>query len=143
MGTVFSAYDFRGRIDDTLTVQTAWSLGSAFTDWLTNDGEIVVVKAETVNEEIARGFIEGVLLLGRNVIDAGNGDANTVVAEIKARQIVGGALVAHDNLQQLEIITLFDDGGRVVTTESGLTEINDLVASGNFLPSPEKGKLLT
>lgn len=143
MGTVFSAYDIRGRVDDTLTVEYAWTVGKAFSEWLPEEGCVVVVKNNPSNDDIAHGLTEGIRLQGRDVVDGGVGDAQSVVNLINEKNAVGGALISHDDIQNIEMIALFAEQGRVITAEAGLIEINQLVESGNFLPAPEKGKILS
>lgn len=139
MSTVFSAYDIRGRADDTLTVEYAWTVGKAFSEWLPEEGEVVVFKAENAHGDIAHGVVEGLLLQGRNVIDGGYGDQTAVVNAVNEHKAVGGVLISHDDVQSLEIIALFDANASAVTNESGLAEVSELVESGNFLPAAEKG----
>ncbi len=141
MGTIFSAYDIRGHADDTLTVEHAWTVGKAFSEWLPEQGDVVVIKTANANKEIAHGFTEGILLQGRSVIDGGEGDQQAVVSAINENHSIGGALVGHDDIQNLEVIALFDSHGGVITDASGLPALHQLVDSGNFLPAPEKGQL--
>jgi phosphomannomutase len=143
MGTIFSAYDIRGRVDETLTVEYVWTVGKAFAEWLPQDGNVVLVKGQSVNQATTHAFVEGVLLQGRNVIDCGTGGEQAVVGGIDDNQAAGGVLVNHDDLQNIEIITLFDENGSTVTAEVGLTAIGELVESGNFLPAAQKGILKT
>jgi phosphomannomutase len=42
MGNTFSAYDIRGRIEESLTVEYTWTVGKAFADWLPEQGSVVV-----------------------------------------------------------------------------------------------------
>lgn len=139
MGTVFSAYDIRGNANDTLTVEYAWTVGKAFSEWLPEQGDVVVFKSQNAHGDIAHGFVEGLLLQGRSVIDGGYGDQSAVIGAIQDRQAVGGVLVSHEDASDVEIIALFGGDGSTIDQSKGLTDIQQLVDSGNFLPAAEKG----
>ena len=99
--------------------------------------------SQSVNSGIVHGLTEGILLQGRDVVSCGTGDTQAVVNAISEHGAVGGALVGHDDVQNLETIALFDAHGTAVSAETGLADINQLVDSGNFLPAAEKGTLVT
>lgn len=141
MGTIFSAYDIRGRAGQSLTIEYAWTVGKAFAEWLADSGDIVVVKGAGADESLAHALIEGLLLQGRNVIDAGEGTQQTAGDTIRTSEAVGGVVVIHDALQDIEIISLFDSTAVMVTEDRGLAEIEQLIDAGNFLPASEKGQV--
>ncbi len=141
MGTIFSMSDIRGRADDSLTTEYVWNIGKALADWLPEQGYIVIVKGEAANESTVHAFVEGVLLQGRNVVDAGLGDQQTLVAQIGDRQAAGGVLFTHDALQDSEVIAFTDARGASITTDSGLTELGQLAEAGNFEPAATKGQV--
>ena len=141
MGTIFSTNDIRGRIDESLTVEYAWTIGKAFAEWLPEDGVVVAVKSADANGPIAHALTEGVLLQGRDIVDAGRGDQLTIVNAIRDNQAAGGYMVSHDGLENMGIITLFDHQGVAVTAERGLMDVEELIEAGNFLPAAEKGEI--
>jgi phosphomannomutase len=143
MGTIFSTYDIRGRVGQTLTVEYAWTVGKAFAEWLVDEGDIVVAKGTDADEPIVHALIEGLLLQGRNVVDAGEGEQDKVVNAILDNRAVGGLFITHDTLQDIGIITLFDTQGMAVTAERGLETIEEMIDAGNFLPAAEKGEVKT
>lgn len=143
MGTVFSTYDIRGRSGETLTVEYVWNVGKAFAEWIQDEGAVVLVKSPNAIESVGHAFVEGVLLQGRDVIDVKEGDHQAVVNAINENTAVGGAHIAHDDIQNIDIITLFDNTGTAITAESGLTSMSELIDSGNFLPAAVKGTLVT
>lgn len=142
MGSIFSAYDIRGRIGETLTVEYAWAAGKAFAEWLSVDGPVVIATAKDGNSEIVHAFVEGVLLQGRDVIDYGEKD-QLVASDLSESKAAGAVLVSHDGVQNLEIITLCDAYGVTITAETGLTEISNLIDANTFLPAVTKGQLIT
>lgn len=140
MTTFFSTNDFRGRADESLNTETAWNIGKAFAEWLPDDGNVVVVAEAVINQTTYHALVEGILLQGRNVV-AGNGDQTVIVNAVADGKAVGGVLVSHDELQGIEIVTLYDSQGVVITSERGLGEISAMVEAGNFVPMPEKGTI--
>lgn len=141
MSNVFSGFDIRGRADDSLTPEYAWTVGKAFADWLPEDGRVVVVSGPAANHVIVKAIIEGIRLQGRSVIDGGQGDIQTLVQINAGARTAGGILVTRDDLENLEVIQLFQENGVAVTSENGLLEISDLIAAGNFVPAAVKGEL--
>lgn len=133
--------DIRGRADDSLTTEYAWNVGKAFAEWLPEEGVVVMARSVNANETTAHAVVEGVLLQGRNVVDAGQADQLTVVSAIGDQKAAGGIVVSHDDLQGLEVIELFNAQGVSITAETGLTEIGQLVEAGNFVPAAEKGEI--
>lgn len=143
MSIIFSGFDIRGRIDDSLTPEYAWNVGKAFADWLPEDGSVVVVVDPVASEPIVHAVIEGLRLQGRDVLDGGKGDLETLVRINADAKTAGGVLVARDDLQNMETIRLFQESAVAITSDNGLIEIADLVEAGNFVPAAVKGELKT
>lgn len=134
--------DIRGHAGDSLTTEYVWNVGKALAEWLPEEGNLVIVKAAGANEATAHALAEGALLQGRDVADAGTGDLQTLVGAVGSQQAAGGALVSHDNLQNLEVIELFDARGVAITSDTGLAELGELVEAGNFVPAAAKGTII-
>ena len=141
MGNVYSNTDIRGHADDAATKEHIWNAGKALAEWLPEEGMVVVVATDAADANYIHTFTEGVLLQGRNVIDAGTGDQQTVVSLIGDMNAAGDALIDHDQMQNLAIVTLYDDRGVTVTEDTGLFEIGALIDGGNFVPAAEKGEI--
>lgn len=141
MGTTFSRYDIRGRFDDTLTVEHVWNVGKAFADWLPIEGPVAFSFRSDTNVKALHAFTEGVLLQGRDAINMGEDNQLGLISLLRDGGAVGGVIVTHDALQNIEIITLLDANGTGITAESGLAEIAELVEAGNFVPAAQKGEL--
>lgn len=140
MSTIFSAYDIRGVAGDTLSTELAWNVGKAFAEWLPDEGPVVLVMAPTTDLSTVHAITEGLLLQGRDVIE-GQGTTQLVNDYISDKKVVGGVYVNHEAADNNEVIQLFDATGTAVTDQTGLTDIAQLVESGNFLPAAEKGKV--
>lgn len=141
MGSIFSAYDIRGRAGDSLTTEYVWNVGKAFADWLPEDGAVAISFRSDTDLKMLHAFNEGIMLQGRDVVNTGEDNQQGLIALLRDGGAVGGAIVTHDALQGIEIITLLDARGVGITAESGLVEIDELVQAGNFVPAIQKGEL--
>ncbi len=139
MATIFSSTDIRGNVGESLTTEYVWNVGKAFAEWLSEKGDVVIAQSESADKGTVHALIEGILLQGRSVINAGVGDQNTIISTIVDKKAAGGALVEYEQVQNLAVITFFDGRGVAVMDSTGLNEINQLTDAANFLPAPEKG----
>lgn len=142
MSIIFSGFDIRGRLDDSLTPEYAWNVGKAFADWLPEDGSIFVMHENDATESIIKALTEGIRLQGRDVVLGGEGDAAAVAKALEENTSVGGLIVGRDSLQSVETIQLFQADGAPVTSENGLLGISALVDAGNFVPAAVKGEIV-
>lgn len=141
MSNMFSGFDIRGRFGETLTVEYAWNVGKALADWLPDEGRVAVVCSSSSKPEVVKAVIEGLRLQGRNVIDGGQGDKQTLIQISTGSQTAGGVLIDHDDLENLETIELYQENATSVTSDTGLSQIASLVDAGNFVPAAVKGEL--
>lgn len=139
---LISAYDIRGTEAAGLTIECAWNVGKALADWLPTSGRVLVVTNQA-QTQLAQAVIEGLRLQGRAVIDAGEMTKEAVVEQITAAGLSGAAIVGFDALDEASTIELYENEGRLVTSETGLTSIRELVQAGNFVPAVIKGDLAT
>ena len=143
MGTVFSAYDIRGRLGENISKEYVWTLGKSFAEWSPEEEKsLLVVSSSEANQDIVRALVEGITLQGRNVVTMTGGDEQTVVLGIADNQAAGGVLITHDSTD-MEVIALYDAQGIAITAENGLSNIGELVESGNFLPAAVKGEVVS
>ena len=143
MSNIFSSFDIRGRLDESLTPEYAWNVGKAFADWLPEEGHITVVSEVSAEPKIVHAIVEGIRLQGRAVMDGGQGDAQHLIELTADNKPAGSILVSHDGIQGLEIIQLYQENGVALSTDNGLLEVSQLVESGNFVPAAVKGELLS
>lgn len=141
MSTIFSNYDIRGRLDDSMSKEYVWNIGKALAEWLPFDGTVAVVSAQGADDAIIKSFIEGLRLQGRHVIDGGVGDQQTLSQINIGSKTAGGALISHDPLQDVEVVALYQENDVSITAETGLQQITELAESGNFVPAAVKGEL--
>lgn len=139
MNTTFSTDDIRGRAGDTLSTEHVWNVGKAFAEWLPDDGAVVIARTSIDDSEIASALTEGVLLQGRDVINAGMDEPQSTINYMNEKHAAGAAVVSHNDADDLVVITLFDMSGNSITDKNGLNDIAQLMESGNLLPAAKKG----
>ncbi len=141
MSNIFSSFDIRGRLSDSLTPEYAWNVGKAFSDFLPEDGHIVVLSDESAEPKIISALIEGIRLQGRDVVDAGHGAIERLIQVTADEKPAGSLYISHDAMQDLEVIQLYQEDGVALSSDNGLIELGELVESGNFVPAATKGEL--
>ena len=137
---MISGFDIRGTEATGLTIDYAWNTGKALADWLPTAGGVVVAAAPS-QEGLSAAIIEGLRLQGRNVVNGGSADRDGVVSYIKTMGLSGGVLVGYDELERVSVIEVYREEGRLIDSQTGLAEIDELVQSGNFVPAAVKGEL--
>lgn len=137
---LITQYDIRGTEATGLTVECAWNVGKALADWLPTVGNVVVVTHPSQGA-VAEAVIEGLRLQGRNVVNGGHGDRESVKSYIKTASLSGGVAIDFDDLEKVTVIELYREDAKLVTAADGLYAIRELVVAGNFVPAAEKGEL--
>ena len=135
-----TTYDLRGSTDAPLSIDYAWNIGKALADWLPTDGRLVVATSPA-HAPLGDAVIEGLRLQGRAVLSGGELRKAQVIDRITADHLSGGVIVGYDELQQTATIELYQHEGRLITSETGLNDLANLAASGNFVPAAVKGEL--
>lgn len=137
---LISAYDIRGTEATGLTVECVWNVGKAAADWLPTSG-MVLVAGHATQQKLIDAVIEGLRLQGRSVIAAGELTKEQVVERVTTDHLSGAVLVGFDELEQVTTVELYQHEGHLVTNETGLMSLRDLVQAGNFVPAATKGEL--
>lgn len=137
---LITQYDIRGTEATGLTVECAWNIGKALADWLPTVGNVVIVYRPD-QKHMADAVIEGLRLQGRNVVDGGHGDKESVKSYIKTAGLSGGVVIDFDDLEKVMVIELYREDAKLVTVDDGLYEIRELVIAGNFVPAASRGEL--
>ncbi len=137
----FTAYDIRGKIENGVSLDTAWNIGKALADWLSTYGKVTLMRGTGADEQLVGALIEGLRLQGRDVLDSGVGDKETLMKRVADDGLSGGIIVSRDEQQDVCVIELFNEKSELISAENGLEDIAQLVGAGNFVPAAEKGEL--
>lgn len=134
MSGVFKAYDIRGRTDNgELTPDLARAVGAAFVD-LTGAEQIAVGwDCRASSPAMSEAMIAGITGQGSSVLALGEVPTDVVYYVSGSRSIPGVMITASHNPAEYNGIKLCRAGAAPVGEDTGLTEIEEMVAS----PAPE------
>lgn len=135
---LISAYDIRGTEATGLTVECAWNVGKAVADWLPTNG-VVLVGGDARETQLRDATTEGLRLQGRAVLIAPTLSKEQVIGYITAHHLSGAILVGYDELADMKTIEIYQHEGHLITSETGLKSLRDLIQAGNFVPAATKG----
>lgn len=138
----FTNSDIRGILTAGASLDFAWNVGRALSDWLPGEGSVVIMRKAEADDAPVQALIEGLRLQGRTVCDAVRGNTEALKAVISAGQYAGGVLVGFDAATNQVVIELLDEDAKPIDSETGLTDIEMMIESGNLVPSVTKGELV-
>lgn len=133
---IFKAYDIRGKVGTELTPEVSKDIARAFADWLPMEGTVAVGRdMRPDSAELAEAFIAGLQEQGRDVMDIGLVTSDMIYFAVGKYDLAGGAVItASHNPGEYNGIKLYRDKVTPVGLESGLDEIRDAAAAGDFKP---------
>lgn len=141
----FKAYDIRGRIPDELNEDIARRTGLAYAKLLKPRKVVVGRDMRLSSEGIASALIDGFVSAGVDVVDIGLGGTENVyfaTAHLEGEGVDGGVMVtASHNPADYNGMKLVKQGAAPISGDSGLREIEALVASGDLSPAGARGKV--
>jgi phosphomannomutase len=140
---IFKAYDVRGKVGTELTKDVANRIGKALAAWLPNQGTIAVGRdMRPDSAELAGALIEGLRVMGRDVIDIGLVTSDMIYFAVARNNLAGGAMVtASHNPGADNGIKLCREEARPIGETSGLFEIRDMVIKNDFTPAKTTGSI--
>lgn len=142
---IFKAYDVRGKVGTELTPDVSKKIGQAMGDWLPTKGTVAVGRdMRPDSAQLAAALIEGLRAQGRDVWDIGQVTSDMIYFVVGQFKLAGGAMVtASHNPGEYNGIKFCREEARPIGIESGLAEIRDLAASGEFNDLKKSGALET
>lgn len=142
---IFKAYDVRGKVGSELTEVVCEAIGQAFADWLPQDGVIAVgrdMRPDSVR--LANAVIEGLKKQGRDVWDIGEVTSDMIYFAVGKFGLAGGAMVtASHNPGEYNGIKFCREEAKPIGIETGLAEIRDMAAAGEFGASVRQGSVVS
>jgi phosphomannomutase len=138
---IFKAYDIRGIVPDELDPDLVRDVGAALVQALSlteaqdDKGAVVVgYDMRPSSPKLAAAFAEGVTSQGGNVIDIGLASTDQLYFASGYLDLPGAMFTASHNPAQYNGIKLCRAGAAPIGSETGLSQIRELVAKGP-LPS--------
>lgn len=134
--TCFKAYDIRGRVPDELNAELCVRIGAALHSQL-RPGPVVLGRDVRLSSPPLRtALAEGLLRMGRDVIDIGLCGTEEVYFQTFHRDAAGGVMVtASHNPMDYNGMKLVREQARPISGDSGLFAIRDAATQAK-LPSP-------
>ena len=142
MTGIFKAYDIRGIIPDELSEKTAYLIGRAVGVFLARSPLVVSRDMRTTGPLIAGAVIDGITDSGRDVVDAGLLSTPANYFTIGHYDYPGGVQVtASHNPKEYNGMKISREQAQPVSYDTGIGEIERMVAEDSFPPAARKGKV--
>lgn len=131
----FKAYDIRGRLGDELNVDIAYRIGRAFGELLKPKTVVVGGDVRLTSEELKAATANGLQDAGVDVLDIGLSGTEEVYFATFYLGVDGGIeITASHNPMDYNGMKLVREGARPVSGDTGLRDIEALVAANQFAP---------
>ncbi len=137
----FGAYDVRGRVPDELNVDIVYDIGRAYVMLVQPQGPVAVGHDVRLSSpELAAAVIRGLTDGGADALDLGQ-VGTEVVYFASARPGMGGGIMitASHNPKDYNGLKFVRAGAVPISGDSGLREIEAMVAAGALESAPRKG----
>ena len=129
----FKAYDVRGRIPDQLDEDVAFRIGRAYAAFLAPKKVVVGYDIRLSSPEISAALTRGLNEGGCEVYDLGLCGTEEVYFATQHFAMDGGiAVTASHNPPDYNGMKFVREGSRPISGDTGLFEIRDLAAAGDF-----------
>ena len=144
---VIKAYDIRGLVDEQITPDFTFVLGTAFARFLVEEREpATVVIGEDMrpsSEDLAAAFADGLNSQGIDAVRIGLASTDMLYFASGSLNLPGAMFTASHNPAAYNGIKLAKSGARPIGAESGLLRIKDLMAQGVPMRPGSIGKTST
>ena len=138
----FKAYDLRGRVPDQLNENLARDIGRAYAAFVQPDTVVIGHDIRLSSEDLAEALAEGLMDAGADVIDIGLCGTEEVYFATAHLGASGGIMVtASHNPSDYNGMKFVREQSRPISGDTGLNEIREAVAAGNFSSAVKKGSL--
>lgn len=139
--SIFKAYDIRGTYPDQIDRHIAFRIGAAMVRFLGAKRLVVGRDMRTMAPEIQDAVIDGMLSQGCDVVDIGLASTPMVYYAIGKLPCDGGlAVTASHNPKQYIGFKLCRAEARPMSGDTGIKDIERLVAQGEPTPAARRGK---
>ena len=138
----FKAYDVRGRVPDQLNEDIARRIGQAFAKVVKPQRVVVGHDIRLSSESIKAALADGLMDQGVDVYDIGLSGTEEIYFATSHADMDGGiAVTASHNPKDYNGMKFVRGGSRPISGDSGLFEIRDLAAAGDFAPAERRGAM--
>jgi phosphomannomutase len=131
---IFKAYDVRGIYGDTLTLETAYNIGIAFSEYIQSKKIIVGHDGRTSNLEIFNAVATGIKSKNKDVHYIGTVPTDVVYSLSGLMNLPGLIITASHNPKEWNGFKFCNTGASPIGVDSGLLEIKKLASKNYELP---------
>ena len=131
---IFKAYDVRGIYGDTLTLETAYNIGVAFSEFVQSEKIIVGHDGRTSNLEIFNAVATGIKSKNKDIHYIGTVPTDVVYSLSGLLDLPGLIITASHNPKEWNGFKFCNRGASPIGVESGLLEIKKLASKNYALP---------
>ena len=131
---IFKAYDVRGIYGDTLTLETAYNIGVAFSEFVQSEKIIVGHDGRTSNLEIFNAVATGIKSKNKDVHYIGTVPTDVVYSLSGLLDLPGLIITASHNPKEWNGFKFCNRGASPIGVDSGLLEIKKLASKNYALP---------
>ena len=129
----FKAYDVRGVVPDTLNEDIAYRIGRAFAEVLGANSVVVGHDVRLSSPSLTNALTNGLMEGGADVYDIGLCGTEEVYFATAHFDMDGGIMVtASHNPMDYNGLKFVREGARPISSDTGLSEIHDRAAEGDF-----------
>jgi phosphomannomutase len=130
LNKIFKAYDVRGVVPDELDESVAEAVGAAFVRLTGAKSVVTLHDMRASSAPLAAALGRGAAAQGANVIHGGLGSTDMVYYASGSLDIPGAMITASHNPAKYNGVKLCKAGAKPVGIETGLAEIEQMVADG-------------
>jgi phosphomannomutase/phosphomannomutase/phosphoglucomutase len=146
LSACFKAYDVRGRVPDQLNEAIAERIGRAYATVLSPRRVVVGHDVRLTSEALKAALIEGLRSQGVDVLDLGLAGTEEIYFATFHGDAHGGfdggiVVTASHNPMDYNGMKFVREGARPLSGDTGLYDIRDLAAAGDFPAAARRGSL--
>jgi len=140
--SIFKSYDVRGIVPAQLNDDIAYAIGRAFVEVLDRKNICVGRDMRPSGEGFIAAFSRGAADAGADVTQVGLISTDAIYFAVGHYGFDGGVMItASHNPAQYNGFKFCREEAIAISIDTGLAQIRDLAASGNFKPSPRVGAI--
>ncbi|MBS44781.1 MAG: phosphomannomutase/phosphoglucomutase [Nocardioides sp.] len=141
LAKIFKAYDVRGTVPDQLDEDLARAVGRAFVQVVDTDKVVVGYDMRPSSPGMAAAFAEGASAQGADVVMIGLASTDELYFASGHLEMPGAMFTASHNPAQYNGIKMCRSLAQPVGMQTGLADIRDVAASGDFAEPTRTGEV--
>jgi phosphomannomutase len=141
--SIFKAYDIRGVYGKEINEELAYSISKAYVDLLKPKTVVVGRDGRISGPSLSLSIIKGIVEQGCDVIDIGLSSTDMFYFAVYHLKADGGLMItASHNSKEYNGVKLVREKAIPINEDSGIKDVERLVALRNFSVSKKKGKAI-